>query len=154
MRPKFILTILLPICFVVHVTGQLKWSKALSIVAHNDGGMKPQSNYVEFTDSICVYINFHYPKRDTSYFTLTKSEKDSLVKQMNAAGFADMNSQKRSGIIYDYPETSLTTTVGSKYHRVSISRTESVPDNVSNKFFDLYSYVMGLAQRKTRKPRN
>jgi hypothetical protein len=152
MRPKFITLALILFSYFVPACGQLKWSKDISIMAQNDGGMKPQSNYVQITDSACLYIYFHYPKRDSFYFSLSKAEKDSLVKRMNNADFEKMNSQKRAGIIYDYPETSITLTQNGKFHRAGISGTEALPESVSEKFFNLYSYIMDLAKRKTQKP--
>ncbi len=154
MKTKYFFVLLLSCFFTFFACGQLKWTKDISITAQNDGGMRPQSNYIQITDTNCVYIYSRYPKRDTFQFSLSKTDKDSLLKNMNKAGLQNMHSQKRKGIIYDYPGTSISLSARGKTHSASVSATEELSENMSDKFFALYDYILELAVRKTKMSAN
>jgi hypothetical protein len=128
---------------------QEKWTKDMELSTYNGGGMVPESKTVIINDSTCTYIHWRMPKRDTLSFTLSKQERDDLLKEINTIHFRDIISGETGSIAYDKPTTSVKFKWSSKTHEVSVGATEGIKKGNASGFYKLYNYILSLAEKKT-----
>jgi hypothetical protein len=128
---------------------QEKWAKDMELSAYNGGGMVPESKTVIIKDSSGTYIHWLMPKTDTLFFTLSKQELNDLLKEINAIHFRSIFSGGMGTIAYDKPSTSIKFKWNGQSHEVSIGATEGIKEGDASGFYELYNYILSLAEKKT-----
>ena len=133
-----------------HSQSSQTWTSDTQIKIYHGGGMVPESQTVIIKDSEAMYIHWRMPKTDTFYFKLSKSEKDSLMADINNVKFQSMQSGRTGSISYDMPTTSIEMIRANITHEVAVGATTSIKKGDSKKFYELYNYILAVAVDKVK----